>query len=68
MYIVYVFFLQLKVGIPSIVGVGVLLFACVIYCWMRNRKYVINDQVIQIQRCTNIVNSNVAITKRVKYS
>ncbi|XP_078339498.1 endosome/lysosome-associated apoptosis and autophagy regulator family member 2-like [Crassostrea virginica] len=28
----------LKVGIPSIVGVGVLLFACVIYCWMRNRK------------------------------
>ncbi|XP_062607265.1 endosome/lysosome-associated apoptosis and autophagy regulator family member 2-like [Saccostrea cucullata] len=28
----------LKVGIPSAVGVGILLFLCVIYCWCRNRK------------------------------
>lgn len=28
----------LKVAIPSIVGIGVILFLCVIYCWMRNRK------------------------------
>ncbi|XP_048740898.2 endosome/lysosome-associated apoptosis and autophagy regulator family member 2-like isoform X2 [Ostrea edulis] len=28
----------LKVSIPSVVGVGILLFICVIYCWMRNKK------------------------------